>query len=297
MSEPAKILLCECNRGGALRTEERELAKDTLCKSGTPFEIVSDLCTLAARKDSFLKRFAAGGPAVIAACYPRAVRWLFRAAGARLPDETEIINLRDEGGADRISIDVDAAPKACCCGPADSDGDNDWVPWFPVIVYDRCTNCAQCASFCLFNVFAMDEDKKVVVRNPANCKTNCPACARICPEVAIIFPQYASAPVNGSDEIPEGTGEAVRVDLKSLLGGDVYKALRQRGRRPKKRFGSLADMAKASKERKARSFDRNLLEELGVPEEIMKNLCGSETKPGPCCSEDSPNSKGKCCGD
>ena len=27
-----------------------------------------------------------------------------------------------------------------------------WKPWFPVIDYDRCTNCMQCLSFCLFGV-------------------------------------------------------------------------------------------------------------------------------------------------
>ena len=29
----------------------------------------------------------------------------------------------------------------------------EWKPWFPVIDYDRCTNCMQCLSFCLFGVY------------------------------------------------------------------------------------------------------------------------------------------------
>ncbi|MEM9803556.1 MAG: hypothetical protein AAGA20_24785, partial [Planctomycetota bacterium] len=29
-----------------------------------------------------------------------------------------------------------------------------WTPWFPVIDYDRCTNCMQCLSFCLFDVYS-----------------------------------------------------------------------------------------------------------------------------------------------
>ena len=28
----------------------------------------------------------------------------------------------------------------------------EWKPWFPVIDYDRCTNCMQCLSFCLFEI-------------------------------------------------------------------------------------------------------------------------------------------------
>lgn len=286
MTQPAKILLCECTMGRALRPEEKELAKDTLCKSGVPFEIVSDLCTLAAKREPFLERFSAGGPVLIAACYPRAVRWLFHAAGAELPDETEIINLREEGAADAIPVDEGAAPNACCCTPAagTAGDDSGWVPWFPVIDYDRCTDCQQCLSFCLFNVFALTDDKKVVVRNPANCKTNCPACARICPEVAIIFPQHESAPVNGSDEIPEGAEGQVKVDLKALLGKDVYTALRQRGKRPKKRFASLSDMTKAAQNREKQPLDRKILEELGVPEEIMQNLCkGGGGNGGKCC--------------
>ncbi len=299
MTEPTRILLCECARGNALRPEERELAKDTLCKSGTRFEIVSDLCTLAARRDPFLDRFAEGKPTLIAACYPRAVRWLFHRAGADLPEETQIVNLRSEGGADMIDVDESGGANACCCGPAatGSDDGDGWVPWFPVIDYDRCTDCQQCHSFCLFNVFALTEDRKVVVQNPANCKTNCPACARICPEVAIIFPQYGSAPVNGSDTIPEGSSEKIRVDLKSLLGKDVYSALRRRGGGPKKRFSSLSDMTRSARERKKSSLDPKLLEELGVPEEIMQNLCGGGSGPRPCCADDSKETKGKCCGD
>ena len=31
-----------------------------------------------------------------------------------------------------------------------------WKPWFPVIDYDRCTNCMQCLSFCLFDVYGVE---------------------------------------------------------------------------------------------------------------------------------------------
>jgi Pyruvate/2-oxoacid:ferredoxin oxidoreductase delta subunit len=66
----------------------------------------------------------------------------------------------------------------------------DWKPWFPVIDYDRCTNCMQCLSFCLFGVYGVDEEQKIQVQNNDNCKTNCPACSRVCPEAAIMFPKY-----------------------------------------------------------------------------------------------------------
>jgi len=106
---------------------------------------------------------------------------------------------------------------------------SDWVPWFPVIDHVRCVNCRQCLNFCLFGVYATDSDGHVKVARPHNCKTNCPACARICPEVAIIFPKYADGPISGAPIESEELDKArVKVDVKQILGGDVYAALAKR---------------------------------------------------------------------
>ena len=43
-----------------------------------------------------------------------------------------------------------------------------WKPWFPVIDYSRCTNCMQCLTFCLFDVYGVSKEKKIEVRNPTN---------------------------------------------------------------------------------------------------------------------------------
>ncbi|MEE2792152.1 MAG: ferredoxin family protein, partial [Acidobacteriota bacterium] len=59
-----------------------------------------------------------------------------------------------------------------------------WKPWFPVIDFDRCTNCMQCLTFCLFDVYGVDKQQQITVQNEDNCKTDCPACSRVCPEVA-----------------------------------------------------------------------------------------------------------------
>ncbi len=79
-------------------------------------------------------------------------------------------------------------------------------PWFPVIDKQRCSECEKCHDFCLFGVYAV-EDGRVVVRNPKSCKNNCPACARLCPSGAIIFPKYQYSPINGglADEENIGT--------------------------------------------------------------------------------------------
>ena len=126
-----------------------------------------------------------------------------------------------------------------------------WKPWFPVIDYDRCTNCMQCLSFCLFDVYGVSSDGKIQVQNNDNCKTNCPACSRVCPEVAIMFPKYKAGPINGDDVSAVDHGrEKMKVDISALLGGDIYSALKDRSAAAKSRFSKERSPDKALNERK-----------------------------------------------
>jgi Pyruvate/2-oxoacid:ferredoxin oxidoreductase delta subunit len=146
-----------------------------------------------------------------------------------------------------------------------------WKPWFPVIDYDRCTNCMQCLSFCLFDVYGVSKAGKLEVQTPTNCKTNCPACSRVCPEVAIVFPKYKAGPINGepvnSDDVRR---EHMKVDISSLLGGDIYQALRDRSERAKSRFSKERDSERALKER-TRCLT-TLKDQLGIPDEVLSSL-------------------------
>ncbi len=66
-----------------------------LAESGVAFDAVADLCEMSARQDPSLKRLADGGAVKIAACFPRAVKWLFHAAKADLSlDAAEVLNMR-----------------------------------------------------------------------------------------------------------------------------------------------------------------------------------------------------------
>lgn len=125
-----------------------------------------------------------------------------------------------------------------------------WKPWFPVIDYDRCTNCMQCLSFCLFGVYGVDAEKRIQVQNNDNCKTNCPACSRVCPEAAIMFPKYKAGPING-DVVSDSdlNREKMKIDISALLGGDVYSLLRDRSERARSRFSKERDSDKALAER------------------------------------------------
>ncbi len=146
-----------------------------------------------------------------------------------------------------------------------------WTPWFPVIDFDRCTNCMQCLSFCLFDVYSVDADGQITVQNEEKCKTSCPACSRVCPEVAILFPKYKKGPINGDVVRDEDiTSESMKVDISSLLGGDIYSALKGRSATAKKRFSTERDESKALLERKR--CLKELKDKLDIPNEVLMSL-------------------------
>lgn len=146
-----------------------------------------------------------------------------------------------------------------------------WKPWFPVIDFGRCTNCMQCLTFCLFDVYGVTAEKQIRVQNPSNCKTDCPACSRVCPEVAILFPKYKMGPINGDVvRVEDIRREKMKVDISALLGGDIYAALRQRSADSKERFARERDEKRALEERK-RCLTK-LQEQLDIPPEVLAAL-------------------------
>jgi hypothetical protein len=97
MSHPTRILYCHCQYAQVLPKEVKEAVLLSLCEADVQFDAVADLCELSARRDPLLKELAGGGPLKIAACFPRAVKWLFAAAGAPLdPAQTQVCNMRTD---------------------------------------------------------------------------------------------------------------------------------------------------------------------------------------------------------
>jgi NAD-dependent dihydropyrimidine dehydrogenase PreA subunit len=88
--------------------------------------------------------------------------------------------------------------------------------WYPVIDYSRCTNCMECLDFCLFGVYGVDKLDRILVENQDNCKKGCPACSRVCPEHAIIFPDYKTPAIAGA---AVGSISGLKIDLTKLFGG------------------------------------------------------------------------------
>jgi NAD-dependent dihydropyrimidine dehydrogenase PreA subunit len=88
--------------------------------------------------------------------------------------------------------------------------------WYPVIDYSRCTNCMECIDFCLFGVYGVDRLERILVENQDNCKRGCPACSRVCPEHAIMFPDYKTPAIAGA---AVGGISGLKIDLSKLFGG------------------------------------------------------------------------------
>ena len=103
MTAPPRILYCHCAYAKVVPQETKAAVLEGLAQSGADFEAVPDLCEMSARRDPRLQELAAGSPLRIAACYPRAVKWLFAAAGSNLESsEVVICNMRTQPAGDVI---------------------------------------------------------------------------------------------------------------------------------------------------------------------------------------------------
>ena len=108
MSAQERILYCHCAYAQVVPKAVKEEVLRKLSESGVAFDAVADLCEMSARRDPSLKLLADGGEAglKIAACFPRAVKWLFSAADATLPEQgVEILNMRVET-ADKVAFAI-----------------------------------------------------------------------------------------------------------------------------------------------------------------------------------------------
>ena len=283
MRHTTQILVCRCARADVLSENVTSAVLHGLRDAGVAFRTVDDLCGLSARRDPSLKQYVANGDTRIAACYPRAVKWLLRAAGAETNNGSlTVLNMRERDAREVLAdLLADVAPHSSRddIRPLAGESSDDWTPWFPVIDYERCTNCKQCLSFCLFGVFGLDSDDKVVVQAPEQCKTNCPACARVCPKVAVMFPKYDKRPING-DQVREDDlrRETVKVDVAGMMKGDFHAKLRARNHKARQRFSTKAPHSPTSGptgvDRPAVDIDyiRKMRAELDIPEDVLAEM-------------------------
>lgn len=186
---------------------------------GTDADVIEmhDLCALSVNEKEQLTTIGKQyGKKVIIACYPRTIDHLLRQNGIDF-GQYEVINFRGLQAQQVIDILNNRF--------AVEEGEASWqvvvsklkVPaWYPVIDTSRCTHCGMCAKFCLFGVYQFSR-KNLSVVNPLACKNNCPACGRICPESALIFPRLPENSVLSGAEPGDGPSPEDRVTNGQLL--------------------------------------------------------------------------------
>lgn len=246
-----QIVFCRCNpiiSGDSLSEKITGILK----KVKTPVVELSDLCGICAfQKNVAVQLFSEEKETLLIACHPRAVNSLLRFAGIELPEKNlkiaDFRTLAPDNLAERVT-------SFCPVGSTETEvseikSKEGWQSWFPVIDRNRCTGCGQCADFCLFGVYEKTAEG-VKVAHPGSCKTNCPACARICPNTAIVFPKYQpDSAISGLDNFDEfAEAERRREDTETILGSDIYQALERR-KAKRRRIISAETMEKANAER------------------------------------------------
>ena len=221
------LILCACASRSFMDKNRIAAAAAAIKQQGYAVTIEPDLCKSMMQASDKLKQDLA--KSTVVACHPRALTALFDTLGLT-PDNNQFIDLRDGSVEDvcrdlNIPATYDESDKAefmnVINGFAAETGTD---AWYPVIDKTRCIECGKCHDFCLFGVYAI-VNNKVTVRQPGQCKNNCPACARMCPSKAIIFPKYEKSPINGglADEEP-----ALTMDTKEMYAEALRNRIAQR---------------------------------------------------------------------
>ena len=195
---------------------------------------------------AYLQGFT-GDLIVIAWHYPKATKWILARHNLEVNGKTRKLHCLDAREmkaeallqrvkdilAGRASAVVEPPPKA------EGKGQGDLTPkqrgeiaereleppanaelsprWYPVIDYDQCTNCMECMDFCLFGVYGVDHGATLRVAQQDQCRQDCPACSRVCPVGAIVFPKYLT---NQTIAGAAGNGDRgeIKLDLSAIFG-------------------------------------------------------------------------------
>jgi len=228
-----KIVFCNCE-SDRIEPEKLLSVEKILIDAKIDLIKIFDICGISVLdKEKLRSIFSVNDEYLIVACHSRAIKLLFEKAGIDSGDYSiKFINffeLHNEEITSETKSFLERDDRNQRPVIEEIRNNADWTPWFPVIDYARCTSCGQCADFCLFGVYEKT-DGKINIINPQACKNNCPACARICPQTAIIFPKYKPGGAIGGSDVTDEISEQKRQveDINAILNGDIYSVLEQR---------------------------------------------------------------------
>lgn len=222
-----RVTICACVSRSFIDREKVIKVAACLSKEGYEVIIEPDLCEKVREKSPDLPEIASSP---IIACFPRAILSLFDTVGMRPERLFDIRNDSVEFIIDQLGVEFGSVHE----DQAVADKFRELIAsfpvkvgvdaWYPTLDKGRCVECGKCHDFCLFGVYTI-EDGVVTVKQPQNCKNNCPACARMCPAKAIIFPKYEKSPINGGLRDEE---QAVSIDAKAIYADTLRTRLAQR---------------------------------------------------------------------
>ena len=225
-----KVVLCNC-RGNIVDVTVLHAISSYIQNIDIELITVSDLCGICVTKKAETQTlFSTQDELLIIACHPRAVRLLLQNIGVDIETKQfSFLNFRENRNDHFFNTIQSFANDTSGKSSINIESDPAWPAWYPIIDNIRCSTCGQCADFCLFGVYEKSEGHVNVV-NPKGCKNNCPACARICPQAAIVFPKYSEGGAISGSEINDEITELHRQqqDINTILGSDIYAALEQR---------------------------------------------------------------------
>ncbi len=111
MSLP-QLLYCHCAYARVVPAEVKQEVLRRLSESGRSFDAVADLCEMSAKCDPSLEKLGGRSELKIAACYPRAVKWLFASAGVTLAEDAAVLNMRTQTADEIIAQLLEGEPSS-----------------------------------------------------------------------------------------------------------------------------------------------------------------------------------------
>jgi len=239
MSDSLHIILSEPRPGDSGQQEMVDLLTASLMsRRGLDLTIIPHLYDLEPDGPTFeFLREVDGAMIVVSWLYPRAAFWTLKTAGVagRLGNDAGdaqngerviwCLGLHGDADPKKILDDVDQIARqpqseslVLESEPLEPvrQSEETRQRWYPVIDRDRCSGCMECLNFCLFGVYGVDAADDILIEQPDACRAGCPACSRICPEGAIMFPQHADPAIAGD---AEASLAGLKLDLSQLFGG------------------------------------------------------------------------------